>query len=109
MKRFEFYSEKAKEVIGNAQPIEMQLELYRSFKHSLKAATYVPNYYVGDINFLLADISSSFIPDEDLLTINFGKNYVWERLMSLKYLEIMLHVLKILRMLQFYRKKLSIY
>lgn len=75
MKRFEFYSEKVKEVIGNAQPIEMHLELYRSFKHSLKAATYMPNYYVGDINFLLADTSSSFIPDEDLLTIDF-----WEKL-----------------------------
>ena len=70
-KRFALYSAVASKYTGNDMPSSMCLELFKSFAQSFKAAQYRPDIYLGDIRFLLAEEPSSFIPDEDKVTLAF--------------------------------------
>lgn len=72
--RFELYSKVAYEKAGNDFPASMCRELFITYKQSFKAACYEPEVYMGNARFLLAEEPSSFIPNNDNLTLSFWKN-----------------------------------
>ena len=72
--RFELYSKMALEKAENQFPVDMCIDLFAAYKQSFKAAQFVPEVYAGNIRFLLAEESTSFIPDNDEETLAFWKN-----------------------------------
>lgn len=72
--RFELYSKMALEKAENQFPVDMCIDLFATYKQSFKAAQFVPEVYAGNIRFLLAEESTSFIPDNDEETLAFWKN-----------------------------------
>lgn len=72
--RFELYSRVALEKAGNTFPPSMCVDLFDAYNQSFKAAQFVPEVYIGDIRFLLAEESTSFIPENDKKTLAF-----WDR------------------------------
>lgn len=73
-KRFEMYSQKASEKASNSFPVDMCHKLFEAYKKSFEAASYEPDIYVGDIHFLLAEETSSFLPNNDEMTLKFWRN-----------------------------------
>ena len=72
--RFELYSKMALEKAENQFPVDMCIDLFAAYKQSFKAAQFVPEVYAGNIRFLFAEESTSFIPDNDEETLAFWKN-----------------------------------
>ena len=74
--RFANYAEAIGTYQGQAILGEMLEGLYRAYNKSFKAANFTPPLYMGDVQFLLAEVTASFLPSTHKQAVDFWSNIV---------------------------------
>jgi pyochelin synthetase len=72
--RFTAYAKAVEGKTGQNMPVEMAEGLFTSYRQSFKSARFAPPPYMGDMRFLLAESSFSFLPGTDEMTLDFWRD-----------------------------------
>lgn len=71
--RFTAYTKAVEQKTGQTMPVEMAEGLFTIYRQSFKSARFAPPPYMGDMRFLLAESSFSFLPGTDEMTLEFWR------------------------------------
>ncbi len=74
--RFEIYGASMHNVHGTNMPGEVLEGWYKVYRQSYKAAHFMPPPYMGDVRFLLAEVSFDFLPSSRETTLNFWRDII---------------------------------